>query len=56
MDVEDAAAVVVRGLQRDRKEIHFPAPFSWTLKLLRIVPYPVYERVMRRIAPRRNEN
>ena len=45
---DDAAERIVRGLERGRKEIHFPAPFSWSLKLLRVLPYPAYELVMKR--------
>jgi short-subunit dehydrogenase len=54
VEVDDAAERIVRGLERRAREIHFPAPLSWTLKLLRILPYPLYERVMktqRRSAP-----
>jgi short-subunit dehydrogenase len=48
MDVERAAAIIVAGLERDRKEIHFPRVFSSMLKLARILPFPVYERIIRR--------
>jgi hypothetical protein len=46
MDADRAAAIIVRGLQQDRKEIHFPARFSWTLKVLRALPFPIYERIV----------
>lgn len=46
MDPDRAADIIVRGLERDRKEIHFPARFSWTLKLLRALPFPLYERIV----------
>lgn len=39
-----AAAIICRGLERGRDEIAFPAPFSWFVKLLRITPYPLYDR------------
>ena len=45
-DADEAAAIIVRGLQHDRKEIHFPALFSRTLKLLRALPFPIYERIV----------
>jgi short-subunit dehydrogenase len=48
MDVERAAAIIVDGLERDRKEIHFPRVFSSILKLARVLPFPVYERIIRR--------
>lgn len=46
MDADRAARIIVRGLRRDRKEIHFPARFSWTLKFLRVLPFPIYERIV----------
>ena len=47
MDVGPAADRILRGLERDRNEIHFPKPLSWFLKLMRVLPYPVYERIIR---------
>jgi len=49
MPVDAAADRIVRGIERERREIHFPKPFSWTLKLLRVLPYPVYDRIIRRV-------
>ena len=46
MPVAPAAEALVRGLERERREIHFPKPFTWTLKLLRILPYPVYQWII----------
>src|SRR6185295_11465346 len=51
MDAEEAAERIVRGLERGDKEIHFPARLSWTMKLLRVLPYGLYERIMKRAAP-----
>src|SRR4029078_5212515 len=48
----DAAERIVRGLERGTKEIHFPAPLSWTMKVLRVVPYGLYERFMKRAGAR----
>ena len=42
MEVEDAAAQLVRGLSSDRFEITFPKRFTWLLKLLRMLPYAIY--------------
>ena len=47
-ELDAAADRIVRGLEGERKEIHFPAPFSWMVKLMRVLPFPVYERVMKR--------
>jgi NAD(P)-dependent dehydrogenase (short-subunit alcohol dehydrogenase family) len=46
IDSGKAARLIVRGLRRDRKEIHFPMRLSWTLKVMRVLPFPVYERIM----------
>src|SRR5262245_39406323 len=47
VEADDAAERIVRGLERGKKEIHFPAPMSWGAKLLRVLPFPVYERLIR---------
>lgn len=52
LEASDAAERIVRGLERGKKEIHFPAPLSWAMKMLRIAPYPVYERIMTRFLRR----
>jgi NADP-dependent 3-hydroxy acid dehydrogenase YdfG len=49
IDAASAAAIIVRGLRRGKKEIHFPKRFTWTLKLMRVLPYPIYERVIGRV-------
>jgi short-subunit dehydrogenase len=51
VEVDDAAERIVRGLERGKKEIHFPAPMSWGAKLLRVLPYPVYARLIRTLQP-----
>ena len=40
------AVYAVSGLERRKREIHFPKPLSWTLKFLRILPYPLYQRMI----------
>lgn len=45
IEADTAARLIVRGLQRDKKEIHFPVRLSWTLKAARLLPFPVYERI-----------
>lgn len=42
MEVDAAARRIVEGLAKGRFEIHFPKRFSLLLKLLRLLPYPVY--------------
>ena len=48
MPVDRAAAIIVAGLERRSREIHFPKPLSWALKLLRVLPYPLYQRIIHR--------
>ena len=43
-----AVKALVKGLEQERREIHFPKVFTWTLKFLRVLPYPVYQWIMRR--------
>jgi short-subunit dehydrogenase len=52
VEVDDAAERIVRGLERRRNEIHFPAPLSWTVKLLRMLPNGIYGRIIKRAAPK----
>jgi NADP-dependent 3-hydroxy acid dehydrogenase YdfG len=48
MPVDRAAEALVQGLEARRREVHFPGIFTWTLKLLRILPYPVYHWIVSR--------
>lgn len=47
MPVERAVQVMVRDIERDRKESRFPYVFTSLMKLMRVLPYPVYERLIR---------
>lgn len=53
MEVDEAAARIVRGLERRQKEIHFPRRLSLVMKLLRTLPTPLYERLLGALMPRR---
>ncbi len=46
MPVDRAAEALVRGLEQERTEIHFPKRFTWVMKVLRILPAPVYRWVV----------
>lgn len=48
MPVDRAVEQLVRDLEREKKESHFPAAFTWIVKALRVLPYPIYERIIRR--------
>jgi short-subunit dehydrogenase len=52
VEADDAAERIVRGLERRKREIHFPAPLSWTVKLLRLLPDSVYARIISMAAPK----
>jgi short-subunit dehydrogenase len=52
VEVDDAAERIVNGLERGKREIHFPAPLSWTVKALRLLPDGVYGWVIKRASPR----
>ncbi|WP_020682561.1 SDR family NAD(P)-dependent oxidoreductase [Marinobacterium rhizophilum] len=49
LEPEDAAARIIRGLQRHRFEIAFPWRFVLGLKLFRLLPYWLYFPLVRRI-------
>jgi short-subunit dehydrogenase len=51
IEADDAAERIVRGLERKKGEIHFPAPLSWTVKALRLLPDRVYAAIIKRAAP-----
>ncbi|TVR80130.1 MAG: SDR family NAD(P)-dependent oxidoreductase [Rhodospirillales bacterium] len=52
MEPDDAAQRLVRGLDSRRFEITFPRRFTWTLKLLRCLPYALYFPLTRRLVQR----
>ncbi len=43
-----AANAILRGWQAGRFEIHFPGRFTWPLKLLRLLPFALYARLVKR--------
>lgn len=52
MEVEDAAAAMVKGLGSHRFEVIFPRRLAYILKALRILPYPMLFAVTRRLIRR----
>ena len=46
MPVDRAAEAVVRGMEQERTEIHFPKRFTWLMKTLRILPAPLYRWII----------
>lgn len=51
MDVDAAAVRLADGLARNGFEITFPRRFTWLLKALRLLPYPLYFALTRRLVP-----
>jgi short-subunit dehydrogenase len=49
ISVEDAAARIAAGLDRQAFEITFPRRFTWQLKLFRCLPYRLYFPLVARI-------
>jgi short-subunit dehydrogenase len=49
MDADRAAHIICSGIERGKKNLAFPIPFSWTIQLMRIIPYPIYEWIMTRV-------
>jgi NAD(P)-dependent dehydrogenase (short-subunit alcohol dehydrogenase family) len=49
IEPEEAAARILRGLQRGQFEITFPRRFTWWLKLARCLPYWLYFAITRRL-------
>lgn len=41
-----AAEIIVRGIERGRRDIHFPLPLSLLMKLLRILPVWAFDVIM----------
>jgi NAD(P)-dependent dehydrogenase (short-subunit alcohol dehydrogenase family) len=48
----EAALATLDGLARGQFEIHYPKRFTRLLKLLRLLPYGIYLRIMRRVIPK----
>jgi len=49
VEADHSARVICDGIEKQRKEITFPRPFNWVIKLMRILPMPIYATIMRRV-------
>ena len=49
IDVDTAAKAMYKGLASRRFEVTFPRRFTWIMKFLRILPYPLYFAIARRL-------
>ncbi|MFO0416283.1 MAG: SDR family NAD(P)-dependent oxidoreductase [Pseudomonadota bacterium] len=48
IDAPRAASIILDGLERGKREIAFPFPFNWILKLAKMLPAPLYESIVNR--------
>lgn len=48
MQADDAARRIAKGIARGGFELSFPRRFTWWLKLVNLLPYPLYFEVMNR--------
>ncbi|MCB0325665.1 MAG: SDR family NAD(P)-dependent oxidoreductase [Bdellovibrionales bacterium] len=46
MEADDAARAMLQGIAQKQMEVHFPKRFTYLLKLLRVLPYPLYHRLI----------
>ncbi len=49
IEADEAAKAIAKGMQSRSFEIHFPKKFTYLMKLLHILPAPIYFWVMRRV-------
>lgn len=48
MEAEKAVEVMVRGMERGKKEIYFPWQLAWIFKFMRVIPFPLYHYLIGR--------
>jgi short-subunit dehydrogenase len=48
VDAVQAARIICDGIERGKREIAFPFPFNWVLKVARMLPAPLYEALVNR--------
>ena len=50
MEADDAAVKIVEGLEKRKFEVAFPWQMVWILKIINLLPYWLYLRIMKRLA------
>lgn len=48
IDAQQAARIICDGIEAGRREVAFPFPFNWVLKIARVLPAPIYEALVNR--------
>ncbi len=56
VEPDRAARIICDGIARQKDEVAFPFPFSTVIKLMRVLPYPLYKLVMKRVWKKMQEN
>lgn len=46
---EKAARIICNGIERGKRTIAFPVPFSWIVALGKFLPAPVYEKIVNQL-------
>jgi short-subunit dehydrogenase len=46
VDAQRSAKIICDGIERGKREIAFPFPFNWVLKIARVLPAPLYEALV----------
>lgn len=52
MEPQPAARAMLSGILLGQREVHFPKRFTWIMKTLRVLPFPVYHWLVRRVVYR----
>jgi short-subunit dehydrogenase len=53
MEADEAASAIADGIEDRRKELNFPFPMVMLMRLIRVLPIPLYDRVTRGFGKRR---
>ncbi len=49
VSAERAAKIICRGIERGRRTVAFPFPFSWLVALGKFIPAPLYEKIVNQL-------
>lgn len=49
VEPDRAARIICNGIARGKKDITFPFIFGWTIRLMRVIPFPIYEWILKRV-------
>jgi short-subunit dehydrogenase len=49
VSTEKAAKIICNGIERGKRTVAFPIPFSWIVGLAKFLPGPVYEKIVNQL-------